>query len=75
MIRRLGTLWRVGGHGGARSTGADWFRPYNGSASQRPRSLVERCRAENEIVAVSIFVNPSQFNDPNDLAAISAHPR
>src|SRR3974390_3080959 len=30
-------------------------------------SLVERCRAENEVVAVSIFVNPSQFNDPKDL--------
>ena len=31
-------------------------------------ALVERCRAENEIAVVSIFVNPSQFNDPNDLA-------
>jgi pantoate--beta-alanine ligase len=30
-------------------------------------SLVERCRAENEIAVVSIFVNPSQFNDPRDL--------
>jgi pantoate--beta-alanine ligase len=30
-------------------------------------SLAERCRRENEIVVVSIFVNPSQFNDPNDL--------
>jgi pantoate--beta-alanine ligase len=30
-------------------------------------SLVERCRGENEIVVVSIFVNPSQFNDPKDL--------
>jgi pantoate--beta-alanine ligase len=30
-------------------------------------SLVERCRAENEVVVVSIFVNPTQFNDPNDL--------
>jgi pantoate--beta-alanine ligase len=30
-------------------------------------SLVERCRAENEVVVVSIFVNPWQFNDPDDL--------
>jgi pantoate--beta-alanine ligase len=30
-------------------------------------SLVERCRRENEIVVVSIFVNPAQFNDPQDL--------
>ena len=28
---------------------------------------MERCRRENEIVVVSIFVNPSQFNDPKDL--------
>jgi len=30
-------------------------------------SLVERCRGENQVVVVSIFVNPSQFNDPSDL--------
>jgi pantoate--beta-alanine ligase len=28
---------------------------------------MERCRAENEIAVVSIFVNPSQFNDATDL--------
>ncbi len=30
-------------------------------------SLVERCRAENVTVVVSVFVNPTQFNDKNDL--------
>ena len=30
-------------------------------------SLVERARAENDVVGVSIFVNPKQFNDPDDL--------
>jgi len=30
-------------------------------------SLIERCRRENDIVVVTIFVNPTQFNDPNDL--------
>lgn len=30
-------------------------------------SLVRRARQENDRVGVSIFVNPSQFNDPNDL--------
>ena len=30
-------------------------------------SLVERCRRENDVAVVSIFVNPTQFNDPKDL--------
>jgi pantoate--beta-alanine ligase len=30
-------------------------------------SLVERARAEQSVVVVSIFVNPAQFNDPKDL--------
>lgn len=29
--------------------------------------LVKRCVHENEVCVVSIFVNPTQFNDPNDL--------
>lgn len=31
-------------------------------------SLVERARKENDIVIVSVFVNPTQFNNSNDLA-------
>jgi len=31
-------------------------------------SLVDRSTGENDITVVSIFVNPTQFNDPNDLA-------
>jgi pantoate--beta-alanine ligase len=31
------------------------------------RSLVERARKENATVVVSVFVNPTQFNDKNDL--------
>jgi len=30
-------------------------------------ALVDRCVAENDICVVSIFVNPTQFNDKNDL--------
>ena len=31
-------------------------------------SLVERARSENDVVIVSVFVNPTQFNNSNDLA-------
>ena len=34
---------------------------------QGHRSLVERARRENATVVVSVFVNPTQFNDKNDL--------
>ncbi len=37
-------------------------------------SLVERARAECDTVVVSVFVNPTQFNDKNDLLAYPRTP-
>ena len=45
------------------------FVPTMGYFHDGHRSLMRRARETTDVVVVSLFVNPAQFNDPKDLAA------
>ena len=56
----------------ADATGHLGFVPTLGGLHDGHATLIRRARAENDLTAVSIFLNPTQFDDGKDLAGYPA---
>ncbi len=52
-----------------RAAGSVGFAPTMGALHAGHTSLLERSRAENDHTVLSIYLNPTQFSNPGDLAA------
>ena len=48
------------------------FVPTLGGLHEGHAALIQRAAADNDLAVVSLFLNPTQFNDPRDLASYPA---